>query len=31
MQKGTTLADLQNDPDLQKTLGDPKFQTLGKK
>jgi serine/threonine protein kinase/tetratricopeptide (TPR) repeat protein len=31
LQKGTALADLQNDPDLQKSLNDPKFQTLGKK
>jgi tetratricopeptide (TPR) repeat protein len=31
MQKGTALADLQNDPDLQKLWLDPKFQTLEKK
>jgi serine/threonine protein kinase/tetratricopeptide (TPR) repeat protein len=31
MQKGNALDDLKNDPDLQKVLSDPKFQTLGKK
>ena len=31
LQKGNSLDDLRNDPDLQKVLNDPKFQTLGKK